>query len=53
MLPAGILVSSLQRYLDHEHVDTSMVYAEVTNPSLLQDYYQGIAALVQPLKTFR
>jgi hypothetical protein len=38
-------VSSLQRYLGHEHPDTTMVYAEVSDPLLRQDYYQGIAAL--------
>lgn len=38
-------VSSLQRYLGHEHLDTTMVYEEVSDPLLRQDYYQGIAAL--------
>ena len=38
-------VSSLQRYLGHEHLDPTMVYAEVSDPLLRQDYYQGIAAL--------
>ena len=38
-------VSSQQRYLGHEHLDTSMIYAEVADPLLRQDYYQGIAAL--------
>jgi hypothetical protein len=45
MLTAGMPVSSLQRYLGHEHLDTTMVYAEVSDPLLRQDYYQGIAAL--------
>ena len=36
---------SLQRYLGHEHLDTTMIYAEVSDPLLRQDYYQGIAAL--------
>jgi site-specific recombinase XerD len=43
MLTAGMPVSSLQRYLGHEHLDTTMVYAEVSDPLLRQDYYQGIA----------
>jgi hypothetical protein len=38
-------VSSLQRYLGHEHLDTTMIYAEVADPLLRQDYYQGIATL--------
>lgn len=38
-------VSSLQRYLGHEHLDTTMIYAEVSDPLLRQDYYQGIATL--------
>jgi hypothetical protein len=38
-------VSSLQRYLGHEHLDTTMIYAEVSDPLLRQDYYQGITTL--------
>jgi hypothetical protein len=45
MLAAGMPVSSLQRYMGHEHLDTTMIYAEVADPLLRQDYYQGIAAL--------
>ena len=45
MLTAGMPVSSLQRYLGHEHLDTTMVYAEVSDPLLRQDYYQGITAM--------
>lgn len=45
MLTAGMPVSSLQCYLGHEHLDTTMVYAEVSDPLLRQDYYQGIAVL--------
>ncbi|HKZ79578.1 MAG TPA: tyrosine-type recombinase/integrase, partial [Pyrinomonadaceae bacterium] len=45
MLTAGMPVSSLQRYLGHENLDTTMIYAEVSDPLLRQDYYQGIATL--------
>ncbi|MBN1453004.1 MAG: tyrosine-type recombinase/integrase [Anaerolineales bacterium] len=45
MLTVGMPVSSLQRYLGHEHLDTTMIYAEVSDPLLRQDYYQGIAVL--------
>ena len=45
MLTAGMPVTSLQRYLGHEHLDTTMLYAEVSDPLLWQDYYQGITAL--------
>jgi integrase len=45
MLAAGMPVSSLQRYLGHENLDTTMIYAEVSDPLLRRDYYQGIAAL--------
>ena len=45
MLAAGMPVTSLQRYLGHEHLDTTMIYAEVTDPSLQQDYFRGIASL--------
>ncbi len=36
---------SLQRYFGHENLDTTMIYAEVSDPLLRQDYYQGIATL--------
>jgi integrase len=45
MLTAAMPVSSLQRYLGHENLDTTMIYAEVSDPMLRQDYYQGIATL--------
>ena len=45
MLASGMPVSSLQRYLGHEHLDTTMIYAEVSDPLLRQDYYQGILTL--------
>ena len=45
MLAAGMPVSSLQRYLGHELMDTTMIYAEVSNPLLQQDYYRGITAI--------
>jgi hypothetical protein len=45
MLTVGMPVSSLQRYLGHEHLDITMLYAEVSDPLLRQDYYQGIVAL--------
>jgi hypothetical protein len=45
MLTAGMPISSLQRYLGHENLDTTMIYAEVSDPLLPQDYYQGIATL--------
>jgi integrase/recombinase XerD len=45
MLAAGMPVSSLQRYLGHELMDTTMIYAEVSNPMLQQDYYRGITAI--------
>ena len=38
-------VSSLQRYLGHELMDTTMIYAEVSDPLLQQDYYPGITAI--------
>jgi integrase len=44
MLAAGMPVSFLQRYLGHEHLDTTLIYAEVSDPLLRQDNYQGIAA---------
>jgi site-specific recombinase XerD len=45
MLAVGMPVPSLQRYLGHELMDTTMIYAEVSNPMLQQDYYRGITTL--------
>jgi hypothetical protein len=45
MLAVGMPVSSLQRYLGHVLMDTTMIYAEVSNPTLQQDYYRGITTL--------
>lgn len=45
MLAAGMPVTSLQRYLGHEMLDTTMIYAEVSDPMLQQDYYLGMALL--------
>jgi len=45
MLAVGMPVTSLQRFLGHDHLDTTMLYAEVSDPMLRQDYYKGIAAL--------
>jgi hypothetical protein len=45
MLAAGMPISSLQRYLGHELMDTTMIYAEVSNPLLQQDYYRGITTI--------
>jgi len=52
MLTAGMPVSSLQRYLGHEHLDTTMIYAEVSDPLLRQDYYQGITTVDPGSKKF-
>ncbi len=45
MLAAGMPVTSLQRYLGHEKIDTTMIYAAVSDPMLEQDYYRGIVAI--------
>lgn len=34
-----------RRYLGHDHLVTTMIYTEVSDPLLRQDYYQGIATL--------
>ncbi len=45
MLAASMPVTSLQRYHGHELMDTTMFYAEVSNPLLQQDYYRGITTI--------
>jgi site-specific recombinase XerC len=45
MLAASMPVTSLQSYLGHEHLDTTMIYAEISDPMLQQDYYQGISTV--------
>ena len=45
LLNAGMPVTSLQRYLGHEELDTTLLYAQVSDPVLQQDYYRGIVGL--------
>jgi hypothetical protein len=45
MLATGMPVTSLQRYLGHEDLDTTMLYAKVADPLLQKDYYQGFLPL--------
>jgi site-specific recombinase XerD len=45
MLNAGMPITSLQRYLGHEALDTTMNYAAVSDPVLQQDYYRGISTM--------
>lgn len=42
MLNAGMPVTSLQRYLGHENLDTTMGYAGVSDPLLQKEYNQAI-----------
>lgn len=48
MLNVGMPITSLQRYLGHENLDTTMGYAAVSDPVLQQDYYRGIAKVDLP-----
>jgi integrase/recombinase XerC len=45
MLASGMPVTSLQRYLGHEDLDTTMLYAQVADPLLRKDYYHGVSAV--------
>ncbi len=45
MLNAGMPIASLQHYLGHEEIDTTLVYAEVSDPLIQRDYYRGILAV--------
>lgn len=43
MLAAGMSIVSLQRYLGHDSLNTTMIYAKVSDPLLQKDYYRGAA----------
>ena len=43
MLAAGMSITSLQRYMGHEQLNTTLLYAEVSDPMLQRDYYRGAA----------
>jgi site-specific recombinase XerD len=45
MLNAGMPVTSLQRYLGHEELDTTMNYAKVSDPVLQKEYSQAIRGM--------
>lgn len=42
MLNAGMPITSLQRYLGHEDIDTTMGYAGVSDPTLQREYNQAV-----------
>jgi len=42
MLNAGMPITSLQRYLGHENIDTTMGYAGVSDPTLQREYNQAV-----------
>jgi site-specific recombinase XerD len=44
MLAAGMSITSLQRYMGHERLSTTLIYAEVSDPMLQRDYYRGAAS---------
>ncbi len=48
LLNAGMPIASLQRYLGHDNLDTTMGYAEVSDPLLERDYYRGMAQVDVP-----
>jgi len=39
----GMSIVSLQRYMGHDNLNTTMIYAEVSDPLLQKDYYRGAA----------
>ena len=45
MLNAGMPITSLQRYLGHENIDTTMVYAKVSDVLLQYQYEQALQGL--------
>jgi integrase len=45
MLNAGMPIASLQHYLGHEDLDTTLVYAKVSDTLVQRDYYRGIVAV--------
>ena len=44
MLAAGMSITSLQRYMGHERLSTTLIYAQITDPMLQRDYYRGAAS---------
>ncbi|MBN2266714.1 MAG: tyrosine-type recombinase/integrase [Candidatus Babeliaceae bacterium] len=45
MLNAGMPITSLQRYLGHENIDTTMIYAKVSDVLLQYHYEQALQGL--------
>jgi hypothetical protein len=43
MLVAGMSITSLQRYMGHEKLSTTLRYAEESGPMLQRAYYRGAA----------
>lgn len=45
MLNAGMPITSLQRYMGHKNIDTTMIYAKVSDLLLQQQYKQALHGL--------
>jgi len=50
LLNAGCRVTSLQRFLGHQRLRSTMTYAQVHNHTLAEDYYRAMNRIEQQLK---
>jgi site-specific recombinase XerD len=49
LLNAGCRVTSIQKFLGHERIDTTMIYAQVHNKSVSEDYYSAMSRIEKQL----
>jgi len=49
LLNAGCRVTSIQKFLGHQRIDTTMIYAQVHNKSVSDDYYTAMSQIEKQL----
>jgi integrase len=50
LLNAGCRITSIQRFLGHKKLNTTMIYARVLDPTLAEDYFKAMERVEQRLQ---
>jgi site-specific recombinase XerD len=50
LLNAGCRITSIQRFLGHKKISTTMIYARVLDPTLAEDYFAAMRRIEQRLE---
>jgi site-specific recombinase XerD len=50
LLNAGCRITSIQKFLGHKKINTTMIYAKVLDPTLAEDYFAAMSRVEQRLE---